>query len=157
MILRNYHPDDCPVLARLFYDTVHTVNARDYSREQLDAWAAGDVDLAKWNESFLGTHMVVAEAECQIVGFGNMDFTGYLDLLYVHKDHQGQGIATAICDELESNSEAGEYCVHASITARPFFEKRGYTVVREQQVERRGVKLTNYVMKKARACDVVQR
>ena len=32
--------------------------------------------------------------------------------------------------------------------SRPFFEGRGYRVLREQQVERRGVWLTNYVMGK---------
>lgn len=37
---------------------------------------------------------------------------------------------------------------HASITARPFFEKRGYRVVKEQQVNRQGILLINYVMEK---------
>ena len=95
MMLRNYHPDDCPVLARLFYETVHTVNARDYSREQLDAWATGDVDLAKWNESFLGTHTVVAKAGCQIVGFGNMDFTGYLERCDLNSEYTQHRLAHA--------------------------------------------------------------
>ena len=35
---------------------------------------------------------------------------------------------------------------YASITAKPFFEKRGYKVVKERQVERQGIFLTNYVM-----------
>jgi putative acetyltransferase len=39
---------------------------------------------------------------------------------------------------------------HASVTARPFFEKRGYKVVKEQQVERQGIFLTNFVMIKER-------
>ncbi len=86
----------------------------------------------------------------QIVGFGDMDETGYLDRLYVHKDYQRQGVATAICDALEQNTKAAEFTTHASITARPFFEKRGYTVVKVQQVERRGILLTNFVMKKVR-------
>ena len=77
-----------------------------------------------------------------------MDESGYLDRLYVHKDQQRQGIATAICDALESVSVVNIFTTHASITARPFFEKRGYAVIKEQQVERRGVKLTNYIMKK---------
>ena len=59
-------------------------------------------------------------------------------------------VATAICDALEQNNKATELTTHASITARPFFEKRGYTVVREQQVERRGELLTNFVMRKER-------
>ena len=148
MILRKYAETDCAELARLFYDTVHAVNARDYSREQLDAWATNRVNLEAWNESFQAHHTVVAEMDDNIVGFGDMDETGYLDRLYVHKDYQRRGVATAICDVLEQNTKAAELTTHASITARPFFEKRGYTVVREQQVERRGVWLTNFIMKK---------
>ena len=148
MILRKYTETDCAELAQLFYDTVHTVNARDYSQEQLDAWATGEVNLEAWNESFQAHHTVVAEMAGKIVGFGDMDETGYLDRLYVHKDYQHRGVATAICDALEQNAKAAEFTTRASTTARPFFEKRGYTVVREQQVERRGVWLTNFVMKK---------
>ena len=80
-----------------------------------------------------------------IVGFGDMASDGYLDRLYVHADHQGQGIATALCDRLEQAVQ-GPITTHASITARPFFEKRGYAVIKEQTVERQGVALTNFVM-----------
>ena len=45
MQLRKYTPSDCGVMAELFYQTVHSVNAQDYTREQLDAWATGEVDL----------------------------------------------------------------------------------------------------------------
>ena len=37
MQIRKYRPSDCRELAELFYDTVHTVNAGDYTKEQLDA------------------------------------------------------------------------------------------------------------------------
>ena len=150
MTLRDYSKPDCAILAQLFYDTVHMVNAKDYTREQLDAWATGEVNLEAWNESFQAHHTVVAELDGKIVGFGDMDEIGYLDRLYVHKDYQRRGVATAICNALEQNSNAAEFTTHASITARPFFEKRGYTVVREQQLERRGVLLTNFVMGKER-------
>ncbi len=149
MTLRDYTKTDCAELAELFYDTVHTVNAKDYTQEQLDAWATGEVNLEAWNESFQAHHTVVAEMDDKIVGFGDMDETGYLDRLYVHKDYQRRGVAAAICDALEQRTKAAEFTTHASITARPFFEKRGYTVAREQQVERRGVWLTNFVMKKS--------
>ena len=137
-------------MAELFYDTVHTLNAKDYTQEQLDAWATGEINLEEWDESFQAHLTVVAEMDGKIVGFGDMDKTGYLDRLYVHKDYQRRGVATAICDALEQNTKAAEFITHASITARPFFEKRGYTVVREQQVERRGELLTNFVMRKER-------
>ena len=86
----------------------------------------------------------------RIVGFGDIDSTGYLDRLYVRKDRQRRGIASAICGELENAADAAKITTHASITARPFFQKRGYRVVREQQVERGGILLTNYVMEKYR-------
>ncbi|MFM5900284.1 MAG: hypothetical protein ACKPJH_04260 [Dolichospermum sp.] len=35
-----------------------------------------------------------------------------------------------------------------SITAKPFFQHWGFTVVKEQEVERRGIKFKNYVMEK---------
>ena len=103
----------------------------------------GQVDLAAWDASFLAHTTLVAEAEGIIVGFADLADDGYLDRLYVHKDWQGRGVATALCDAL-----SGARVTHASLTARPFFEKRGWQVVKEQQVERRGVLLTNFVMKR---------
>ena len=132
---------------QLFYDTVHTVNAKDYSEEQQNVWATGTVDLEQWNRSFLDHYSLVAVEDGRIVGFGDIDHTGYLDRLYVHKDYQGQKIASKLCDQLE-RSVKGPVVTHASITARPFFEKRGYQVAKEQQVERQGILLTNFVMRR---------
>ena len=133
MQLRKYTPSDCAQMAELFYQTVHSVNAQDYTREQLDAWAH---------------RTIVATESGKIVGFGDMDETGYLDRLYVHKDYQGQGIASAICDELERFAAGKTFTTHASITAKLFFQHRGYHVVRKQEVIRHGVALTNFVMEK---------
>lgn len=147
MELRRYQQSDCKELTELFYHTVHTVNAKDYTKEQLDVWATGQADLAKWNQSLQEHYSVVAVENGVIVGFGDIDKTGYLDRLYVHADYQGRGIATAICNQLE-RAVQGDITTHASITAKPFFEKRGYKVVKEQQVERQGILLANFVMEK---------
>ena len=74
-----------------------------------------------------------------------MDKSGCLDLLYVHKDFQRQGIATALCDELEKGFTVIK--TYASVTAKPFFEKRGYKTIKEQEVERLGIKLKNFEMR----------
>ena len=145
--IREYKPSDLPEIAELFYNTVHTVNASDYSDEQLDAWADGNIDMKKWNKSLESHYSLVAEENGVIAGFGDIDETGYLDRLYVHKDYQGRGIGTAICARLESRAR-GKITTHASVTAKPFFMQRGYRVIREQHVERRGILLTNFVMEK---------
>lgn len=145
--LRTYRPEDSAVLAALFYETIHAVNAADYSEEQLGVWADGNTDLTVWNASFLEHFTVVAELDGRISGFGDITQEGYLDRLYVHKDTQRCGIASAVCDVLEAHCGAKVITTHASVTARPFFEKRGYRAVRTQQVERAGILLTNYVMR----------
>lgn len=118
MILRPYQPQDGPVLGRLFYDTVHAAACRDYTPAHLDAWAAGQVDL---DQSFLAHHTLVALMDGQIVGFADMDETGY----NVHKDYQRQGVTAALCGALESACAAPCFTTHASLTARPFMEGRG--------------------------------
>ncbi len=148
MRIRSYQSSDIKEMAELFYNTVHTVNAEDYTGEQLDAWADGNPDLVKWDQSFQAHQTLIAEEDDRIVGFADIDRTGYLDRLYVHREYQGQGIATLLCDLLEELTEGNVITVHASITAKPFFERRGYRTVKRQQVERRGILLTNYIMEK---------
>lgn len=148
MEIRKYQSADCPEIARLFYQTVHNVNAKDYTKEQLDVWATGHIALAAWDASFLAHHSLVAVDNNEIVGFGDIDSTGYLDRLYVHYANQGKGIATALCDQLEQTVNTDTITTHASITAKPFFEKRGYRVIKEQQVVRGEISLTNYLMEK---------
>ena len=149
MLIREYQSSDCDKMAELFYNTVHTINAKDYSKEQLDVWATGQIDFKNWDQSFQEHYSVVAVNDGIIVGFGDIDRKGYLDRLFVHTDYQRKGIASDICNCLEQAVQ-GNIVTHASITARPFFERRGYKVVKEQQVERQGIFLTNYVMIKER-------
>jgi putative acetyltransferase len=147
MFIREYTSSDCQEIMDLFYQTVHTVNAKDYTPEQLDAWAPQEPDAERWNDSFLKHYTLAAVENGRIVGFGDIDSSGYLDRLYVHASCQGQGAATALCDRLEQSC-GGRITTHASITAKPFFESRGYHVVKRQTVERRGVRMTNFVMEK---------
>lgn len=149
--LRRYKPEDMPEIAELFYDTINSVNIKDYTEEQVKAWSGGYKKLLRRNDYFEKLYTIVAVRDDKIIGFGNMDNTGYLDFLYVHRDYQGIGVATMLCDELEryiSVQGIKEITVHASITARTYFEHRGYEVEKEQQVVVDDVSLTNYAMKK---------
>ena len=151
MIIREYKPIDCAIMARLFYDTVHTINVKDYTNEQINAWATGNVDLESWNCSFLTNNTLIAEIDGKVVGFADMDKKGYLDRLYVHRDFQRKGIASALVDELERLArEDGllNFETYAPITAKPFFEKQGYVVEAENKAIRNGITLVNYKMVK---------
>ena len=120
MVIRRYRSEDCATLAQIYYETIHTVNAADYTKAQLDAWASGDVDLQAWDAYFLARHSFVAEQDGFILGFADMDDTGYLGRLYVHHGHQGKGIGKALCQAVEGAVQVPKYTLHASVTAKPF-------------------------------------
>lgn len=116
---------------------------------QLDVWATGQVDLDAWDRSFREHDTVVAVEDGGIVGVADMDTVGYLDRLHVHKDHQGEGIATVLCDQPEGVHRAS-FTTLTSVIAHSFFEKGGYRMLQEQQVERSELGLTNFVIEKAK-------
>lgn len=152
--IRKYQETDLESIVSLFYDTVHTVNAEDYSTEQLNAWAPEEERARKavmWRNSLQHNITYVAETNGKIIGFCDMAEAGYLNRLYVHKDHQRQGVATVLAYQLEAEARKlglTDIYTDASLTAKPFFEKRGYQVVRKQSVERRGVSIPNFRMQK---------
>lgn len=146
LVIRRYRDDDFAAVSKLFYETVHSVNAKDYSAAQLDAWAPNVNCLQTRRADLLRQNTLIAQEQGVTVGFGSVDGYGCLDMLFVHRDFQRRGIAAALCGELEYGFSVVK--VYASVTAKPFFEKRGYAVVTEQEAERFGVKLKNYEMVK---------
>ncbi|MEK5059163.1 GNAT family N-acetyltransferase [Paenibacillus sp. FSL H7-0326] len=150
-ILR-FKETDLEEIVNLFYETVHAVNSKDYTEEQVNAWAPRDEKDSKmgaWKESLSRNTTFVANIGDKIVGFSDLRHDGYLDRLFVHKDYQGMGVAGSLVSRLEEEAmkfNLPEIDTEASITAKPFFERQGYIVVKEQTVEIRGVKLTNYKM-----------
>lgn len=157
IVIRHFHTRDSQPIAKLFYDTVHAVNAKDYTQKQIDAWAPklslreqemwlGNLRarLSK-NRSFVATHGET------IVGFADISSDGYLDHMYIHKDYQRQGVATALLHHLEQETiQLGvrEIWTEASITAKPFFEHHSYVVIQPQTVTTRGVSMVNFLMRK---------
>ena len=146
--LRRYEPADLPEIVELFRETVYAANAADYGKAQLDAWAGGDIDLSGWNESLKEHASFVALCGGRIVGFGDMSLQGYLDRLYVAKDCLRRGVGSLLCGRLEASVCAERFYTHSSITARPFFEKRNYKLVKIRKFERRGAAFVNYLMEK---------
>lgn len=152
MTIRRYRTADNAQLVRLFQDTVHTVNAADYTPAQLDAWAPDDLDIDSWCEAFAKDYTLIAEMDSILVGFANLEDVGIFDRLYVHRDYQGMGIGKKLTEAIEAYARSRHMRtiqVDASITARPFFLKQGYHFVRENTVKRNGQVLRNDTMIKS--------
>ena len=151
MRVRTYEIDDTQQIVKLFYNTVHQVNIRDYTQAQVDAWAPADMDIEIWTKSLSSKFTFVAEEGEKIAGFGELEASGHIDRFYCHQDFQRQGVGRLILKQIESKAQdlgINKLFTEASITARPFFESQGFIAIRKQEVERRGQKLINFVMEK---------
>ena len=143
---------DIPELNSLFKSTVLTVNAQDYTAAEVADWAScGDI-AGHWDELFSHLHFIAAtDCKGRIIGFSAVSRDGYLYSLFVHKDWQSKGIGTLLLSEAEKTATAygaRQMTSDVSITARPFFEKRGYAMTKEQKAKANRLHLTNYRMEK---------
>ena len=151
-IIRPLNERDIPQMRELFVSTVLNVNIRDYTGEEAEDWASCGESIERWK--YLLSHHVyfgVFDVDGNLTGFSSMNRDGYMHSMFVHKDRQGTGIATALLSEAEriaSGYGVSEMTSEVSITARPFFEKRGFRVVRAQKQRANRLVLTNFLMRK---------
>ena len=151
MLIRKVSEKDIPAITQLFKETIEAVNSKDYNGEQIKVWSAGHIYTDRWINRLTSQYFIVAVIDEVIVGFGSITPEGYLDMMYVHKNYQGIGIAYALVDELLANASKNNLSIitsDVSITAKPFFEKKGFTVVTPQRKMMGGVEFLNYKMEK---------
>jgi putative acetyltransferase len=150
--VRPYRRADVPAIARLYYETVHTVNARDYSPDQIQAWAPRIEDDAFWLRRFRPYTVFVANVDGQVAGFTELGRDGAIDCFYVHHRWQGRGVGRALMARLLAEARrrrVGQLSADVSITARAFFERMGFRVIRVQKKLYRNRRFEQYVMRRA--------
>jgi putative acetyltransferase len=151
MQIRLFQEQDAEEIALLFHQTVREINIRDYSLNQVLAWAPANIYFRNWSQTCLERLTYVAEDQGLIVGFGELELNGHIDCFYCHKDYQRVGVGKKIYREIEAKAyEIGinRLYTEASITAKPFFLKMGFQVVKKQNVSCRGESFVNYSMEK---------
>ncbi|WP_422398715.1 GNAT family N-acetyltransferase [Trichormus variabilis] len=151
MNIREYRSSDTEIIMKLFYDTVHEINIRDYTQEQVNAWAVETMDYEFWQKRLQKKSPYIAENNGEIVGFGELDPDGHIDCFYCHSQYQRKGIGSKLLKHIENMAKSRKIkrlYAEVSITAKPFFQTHGFSIFTEQQVERRGVLFTNYLMEK---------
>jgi len=106
MKIRAYQVDDAEELMQLFYDTIHEVNIRDYSQEQVNAWAPANINADAWEKGFEGRFTYIAEDDRTIAGFGELEPDGHIARFFCHKDFQRQGVGTQILNQIEAKAKS---------------------------------------------------
>ena len=145
--------EDIPALARLVRQTILRVNIRDYTPRQVEAWAARGASEARWKELWKTalSLFVAHDGQGNLLGVVSVDGRGYLHSLFVHSEHQGEGIATALllmAEDYARSRGAVRLCSAVSWTARRFFLARGFREIALQKVEVNGVSMENFRMEK---------
>jgi putative acetyltransferase len=131
MNIRLAKSTDVDKIRQLFQETIETINQKDYNAAQIQIWAAGAQRIQNWQKKVQEQYFVVAEQGDIIVGFASIEMNGYIDFMYIHKNYQNQGIASLLLSELESKAASlslTNVWANVSITARPFFQKRGFII-----------------------------
>lgn len=149
--IRPYQSDDADTLWHLFFNTVRVVNARNYSQDQVEAWAPESFDISVWQNKMNDLQPFVAELNGAIVGYCDLQPDGLIDHFFCHHEYQGQGIGKALMNHILALADergVSRLYSHVSITARPFFEHFGFLVMNEQIISVRGQELTNFVMER---------
>lgn len=154
ILVRRAYELDVEEITQLFYDTIQNINIRDYSKEEVDDWSSWKADIDKWLERMEEQYFVVAEINNKIVGFSSLTIDGYLDFMFVDKDTQRKGVASALLSEIESKAfEQNNDSIYSdvSLTAKGFFEKNGFIVERQQLKKSKKKELINFRMIKYNA------
>ena len=148
------HPlraDEAPALRALFHAAVHGLACRDYTPDQLNAWAPLAHDAAQWAARLQANQPWVAEVAGSAAGFADLQPSGYIDQFFVAPAHAGQGVGQALMAHLHTQAAqrgTPRLWADVSLTAEPFFARHGFAVEARQQVERHGVVLRNTRMAK---------
>lgn len=152
IVLRRGNVEDLSVLKQLIIETICEHCKDDYTQKQLDAWVSAVQNDFRWLDVFEKQVVFVAESKDVIVGFCSLEDGDYLDMLYVAKDFQRKGTASLLLEAAEEQAKKKKQTkleVDASLTAKAFFEKQGFVLVKELLVPIEGERLISLRMVKS--------
>lgn len=151
MEIRRFRPGDEAALFNVYFTAIHGVASRDYSPEQVEAWAPADLDADLWANRIQGIQPFVVELGGKIVGYADVQPNGYVDHFFVSGAHPRQGIGTRLMARIHEEARSlglTELTSDVSKTAEPFFALHGFKVVERRFPMLRGVTLQNALMRK---------
>lgn len=149
--LRAYQASDLVAVIALFNASVQGLASAQYNAAQRLAWAPTPADLSAWQTRLSGLTVLIAEVNRQTAGFIGFSADGHIDLLYSSPRHARQGVATALYLQAEGELTAAgvpTIFTEASLTARPFFARQGFSVEQLQTLTRGAVTLQRFAMRK---------
>lgn len=135
----------------LFYDAVYSISPAFYSLRQKQAWAPYPINYKWWKARLATKKPFLMLFNQAVVGFIELESDGHIDCLYVNPLYQKQGVAKRLLQyvlRVAKENALTQLNVEASIVAKSLFERFNFVVETENSINRNGVLLTNYSMRK---------
>jgi putative acetyltransferase len=151
MKIRDFRIGDEATLYQVLHSAVHRIAARDYTPEQLNAWAPADPDREAWMLKMRTLHPFVAEVDGVIAGYADLQASGYIVQFFVSADFPRQGVGRMLMDRIHEQAAhlgIAELVADVSRTAQPFFARFGFEIVEQRFPVRQGVTIPNALMRK---------
>ena len=151
MNIRRYKLGEEAHLWRLYHDTTHIINGRDYTPEQCERWAPAVPKMRDWIERVRARNPFVAEENGRILGFAELEDEGHIDYFYCDHQHQRRGVGSRLYEAVEREARRLKIPrLHAavSVNAKAFFIQMGFRVVKEQRNIVCGAVAPNFIMEK---------
>jgi putative acetyltransferase len=151
MHLREFRLGDEPLLREVFYSAIHELAIRNYTQEQIDAWCPAEYDRDAWQERMRRFRPFVVEDAGRPIAYADLQPSGMIEHFFVSGPYARRGVGTLLMNRIHERAAELELTAlesHVSLTAQPLFLKFGFEIVRQQMPVRRGIALSNAMMRK---------
>lgn len=138
-------------LVDIFYESVQAIDSVVYSEEEKSVWAKEPKKYSQWSIKFKESQPLIAFHQQNPIGFVELIETGYIDCFYIQPNYQNKGVGNLLYSALLEKAlslQIKRLSVDASLVAKKFFLKKGFVVLRENEVLRENQKLVNFSMEK---------
>ena len=151
--IRAYRPDDAARLLDIFRQAIRQIGSRHYSAAQVEAWAGARVTEEGLDRMYRDGRatFIAVNGDDEPIAFSDLEADGHVDMLYCDPAYAGRGIASGLLAAVETQAGlSGLTRLHseASETARPVFERAGFSVLSRRDFEVEGVAIHNWKMEK---------
>jgi putative acetyltransferase len=151
MDIRAFRIGDEAALHKVFLSAIHHLACKDYTPEQIEAWAPASLDPGVWIDRMRGIAPFVVQCEGSIVAYADLQPDGYMDHFFVSALVARTGVGTLLMDHIHAVALVRSITTltsDVSRTAQPFFAKFGFAVIEHRKPVIRGVVVPNALMRK---------
>ena len=149
--IRRYLPGEEKALQQIYFEATRRSNSKDYTPEQIERWVAKHADLAEWTSRLVERNPFVAVIDRRPIAFGELEVNGHIDFFYCHPDWEGKGAGSGLMRAITAEAhKLGLKALHTevSVTAEPFFTKKGFQTVEERVPVICGAPAKQFIMRK---------